>query len=183
MSFQAYLDNVKAKTGKTPQDFAKLASRKGLTRHGEIVNWLKSEHSLGHGHATAIAGVVLRMGQPEESAEEKAAALFGGVKRHWRPACDSLIAKIRKFGADVEVNTGGTYLSLLRAGKKFAIVQPSSAERLDIGIKLKGAPVEGRFEAAGNWNAMVTHRVRIDDVNQIDEQIRAWLKRAYDSTR
>jgi Domain of unknown function (DUF4287) len=60
MSFQAYLDNVKAKTGKTPEDFAKLASQKGLAKHGDIVKWLKSEFLLGHGHATAVAAVVTR---------------------------------------------------------------------------------------------------------------------------
>lgn len=51
---------------------------------------------------------------------------------------------------------GGTYINLLREGKKFGILQPSSFERLDIGIKLKGAPTNEQFEAAGSWNAMVT---------------------------
>ena len=51
MSFQAYIDNIRAKTGKTPKDFGKLAAAKGLTRHGEIVTWLKSDFALGHGHA------------------------------------------------------------------------------------------------------------------------------------
>jgi hypothetical protein len=58
MSFQAYLDNIKAKTGKTPDDFKLLASIKGLLKEevkaGEIVKWLKEEFDLGHGHAMAI---------------------------------------------------------------------------------------------------------------------------------
>jgi hypothetical protein len=58
MSFQAYIDNIKAKTGKTPEDFKKLAENKGLLRPGvkamEIVGWLKEDHCLGHGHAMAI---------------------------------------------------------------------------------------------------------------------------------
>lgn len=58
MSFQAYLDNIKAKTGKTAEDFKKLAEKKGLlkpeVRATEIVNWLKKEYDLGHGHAMAI---------------------------------------------------------------------------------------------------------------------------------
>jgi len=62
MSFQAYIDNVKAKTGKTPEDFAKLAAKNGSTKHGEIVTWLKRDFALGHGHATAIAAVVLKSG-------------------------------------------------------------------------------------------------------------------------
>ena len=63
MSFQAYLDNIQAKTGKTPEDFKKLAEAKGFLKDGdlvktvkatEITNWLKDEFALGHGHAMAI---------------------------------------------------------------------------------------------------------------------------------
>lgn len=58
MSFQAYLDNIKAKTGKSPEDFKKLAAQKGLlkpnTKAGQIVAWLKEDFDLGHGHAMAI---------------------------------------------------------------------------------------------------------------------------------
>lgn len=58
MSFQAYIDNIKAKTGKTPDDFKKLAKEKGLMELGvkamAIVNWLKKDFGLGHGHAMAI---------------------------------------------------------------------------------------------------------------------------------
>ncbi len=63
MSFQAYLDNIEAKTGKTPADFKKLAEEKGFMMDGklnpttkatEITNWLKEEFDLGHGHAMAI---------------------------------------------------------------------------------------------------------------------------------
>ena len=54
MSFQAYLDNIKAKTGKTPEDFRLLAEKKGLVKPGEIVAWLKADFGLGHGHANAL---------------------------------------------------------------------------------------------------------------------------------
>jgi len=63
MSFQAYIDNIKIKTGKSPADFKKLAEKKGFlinenlnpkTKATEIINWLKKEFGLGHGHAMAI---------------------------------------------------------------------------------------------------------------------------------
>ena len=58
MSFQAYIDNIKAKTGKTPADFKKLAANQGLldpgTKAGAVVAWLKKDFDLGHGHAMAI---------------------------------------------------------------------------------------------------------------------------------
>jgi hypothetical protein len=67
MSFQAYLDNIQAKTGKTPGDFKKMAEEKGFTENGalktgvkagEIVDWLKEEFALGHGHAMAIVALL-----------------------------------------------------------------------------------------------------------------------------
>ncbi len=58
MSFQAYIDNIKAKTGKTPDDFKRVAAQKGLlepgVKAGAIVAWLKEDFGLGHGHAMAI---------------------------------------------------------------------------------------------------------------------------------
>lgn len=61
MTFQAYIDNIQKKTGKTPDDFRRLAEKKGLlktgVKAGEIVAWLKEEHGLGHGHAMAIYAV------------------------------------------------------------------------------------------------------------------------------
>lgn len=66
MSFQAYLDNIKAKTGKSAADFKKLGEAKGFlqkgklnpaVKAGEIVAWLKKDFDLGHGHAMAIYAV------------------------------------------------------------------------------------------------------------------------------
>lgn len=61
MSFQAYLDNIETKTGKTPNDFIALAKEKGFgddTKAGEIVTWLKTDFGLGHGHAMALVHVI-----------------------------------------------------------------------------------------------------------------------------
>ena len=66
MSFQAYIDNIKIKTGKSPEDIKKLAEKKGFMKKGKItqgikagetVAWLKKDFDLGHGHAMAIYAV------------------------------------------------------------------------------------------------------------------------------
>jgi len=66
MSFYAYIDNIKAKTGKTPEYFAKLAEQKGFLANGkladgikagQIIAWLKEDFALGHGHAMAVYAV------------------------------------------------------------------------------------------------------------------------------
>ena len=58
MSFQAYLDNIEEKTGKTPNDFIAEAKRKKLTESKDILAWLKNDYGLGLGHARAIAYVI-----------------------------------------------------------------------------------------------------------------------------
>ncbi len=62
MTYKAYIDNIYAKTGKTPEDYRKMAERKGLTRYGELLVWLKAECGLGHGHANAV---ILYVKNPE----------------------------------------------------------------------------------------------------------------------
>lgn len=61
MSFQAYIDNIKSKTGKTPDDFKEMAIKKGfivdntlVVKATEVTDWLKEEFDLGHGHSMAI---------------------------------------------------------------------------------------------------------------------------------
>ncbi len=181
-AFQSYLDNIKAKTGLTPADFRKLAKEKGLTKAGEVVAWLKKDYGLGYGHAGAIWQVIGHADDVKASEADKIAKLFAGQKSQWRKAYDALESKVRKFGADVEVAPNMTYINLYRGAKKFALVQ-ITAERLDIGIKLKGVAPTDRFETAGAWNAMATHRVRITDAKQIYKEVLAWLKQAYDAAK
>jgi hypothetical protein len=181
MTYQAYLDNIQAKTGKNPDDFRALARQKGLTKYPEIMTWLKSEFGLGHGHANAIAHEIVNAEAPKVKPDERISILFSGNKEKWRRPYDALVAKLSGFGADVTVAPTNTYISLLRGRRKFGIVQPSAAERLDIGIKLKDVSPDGRLESAGTWNAMVTHRVRISEPDQIDKELLAWLKKAYEA--
>lgn len=67
MSFQAYLDNIQAKTGQSPDDFKRLAGEKGFLADGKlradikagvVVSWLKEDFGLGHGHAMAIVALL-----------------------------------------------------------------------------------------------------------------------------
>ena len=185
MSFQTYLDSIKAKTGKTPGEFRALASAKGLlepgVRTGQIVSWLKEDFGLGHGHAMAVVATLKAATQPRVTPDERVARLFQGSNSKWRATFDRLISRIREFGPDVSLSPTDSYIGILRKGKKFAIVQVT-ADRLDVGIKLKGADATNRFELAGAWNSMVTHRVRITASKEIDRQLLTWLRHAYDNS-
>jgi len=91
------------------------------------------------------------------------------------------LAKIQGFGNDIEVSPKKAYVSL-RRNKQFAIVQPSTATRLDVGINLKGTKPTGRLEASGSFNAMVSHRVRLSKTTEINKELLGWLKKAYEAS-
>ena len=75
MSFQAYIDNIKAKTGKTPEDFKKLLEKEGLLKSkfkaSDLVNWLKDNFDLGHGHSMAIWAVFKSKGWVQDIKKKK----------------------------------------------------------------------------------------------------------------
>jgi hypothetical protein len=68
----------------------------------------------------------------------------------------------------------------LRRKTQFATLHPSTKTRFDVGLKLKGVPPAGRLEAAGSWNAMVTHRVRLESADGVDKELVGWLRKAYE---
>ncbi len=180
MSFQAYLDTIKQKTGLDADDIRRIAAEKGLAKHADISAWAKGELGLGHGHAQAISALLLKSEAMAAPLDEKLAKHFTGKKAHWRAAYDALEVRVKAFGPEFAVSPVASYINLVRNGRKFAIVA-TGVDRMDIGIKLKGHDAGVRLEAAGSWNEMVTHRIRITDPSQIDDELLGWLRAAYDA--
>jgi|HubBroStandDraft_4_1064222.scaffolds.fasta_scaffold327686_2 hypothetical protein len=186
MSFQAYLDTIREKTGNSPDEFVKLAEKRGYLRAdmkaGEIIAWLKSEFNLGRGHAMAIYGILRSAVEVPSTQSERLAEHFKGQRAIWTASYKKILSNAKGFGKeDPSIRVGGSYLSLLRKGKKFAILKVG-VDFLDIGIKLnKKALGTGRLKKAGDWNTMVSHRVRLSSPSELDSEVIAWLKAAYDA--
>lgn len=174
-------DNLKEKTGKSLDQWTKLARGSGRQKHGELVAWLKSEHGLTHGYANLVAHSTFKSDAASQTAAgaDLVSAMFEGDKAVLRPIFDVLMEAIRGFGSDIEEAPKKGYLSLRRK-TQFATLHPSTKTRFDVGLKLKGVPAAGRLETAGSWNLMVTHRVRLESVKEVDAQLLGWLRQAYD---
>jgi Domain of unknown function (DUF5655)/Domain of unknown function (DUF4287) len=173
--------NLAAKTGKTIDEWVAIVAKLGPVKHGEVVAHLKSAHGLGHGYANMVAHTA--RGSASSTAAEGTdlvAAQYVGPKAALRPIYDKLLAAVQGFGGDIDVSPKKAYVSLRRS-KQFAIVQPSTATRVDVGINLKGVKPAGRLEASGSFNAMVTHRVRVESVKDVDAELIGWLHKAYDA--
>jgi hypothetical protein len=188
MSFQAYLDTIKEKTGKGPGDFVKLAGQRGLLRSdvraSEIVSWLKTDFGLGHGHAMAMYSVIRSGVEAPATQRQRLGEHFKGGRAKWADTYAKLFAETDAFAKDkASSKAGDSYISLLRNGKKFAIVKVG-VEFLDIGIKLEKNPRPNeRLEEAGSWNSMVSHRVRLTSPYDLDAEVIGWLRDAYDGAQ
>lgn len=172
--------NLEEKTGKSLDEWVRVATAAGKDKHGELVAILKKDHGLTHGYANLVAHRTLKSAASDSAPDDLIAGQYAGAKAGLKPIYDKLMAAVTKFGSDVEVAPKKAYVSLRRS-KQFAIVQPSTATRLDVGINLKGTEAVGRLEASGSFNAMVSHRVRVESVEQVDGELLGWLKQAYEA--
>ena len=172
--------SLPATTGKSMAQWLALTKASGRSKHGELVSWIKSEHGITHGYANLIALHTLKSDAGSMIAEgsDLVGEMFAGERAAMRPVFDALMARITTFGGDIEQAPKKGYLSLRRT-TQFATLHPSTRTRFDVGIKLKGVAPSGRLEAAGSWNAMVTHRVRLASAAEVDAEVVAWLRQAY----
>ena len=167
--------NLLTTTGKALPEWLEIIRAKGLTRHGEVMAFLKGEMGITHGFATRITRHATAKDDGDVEVIDK---LFEGKKASTRPIYDAVLAQIRAFGDDVDLAPKIGYMSVRRT-VQFAILQPSTTGRLDLGLKLKGVDPFGRLEASGSWNTMLTHRVRVTSLEEIDDQLIGWLSQAY----
>jgi hypothetical protein len=174
----AMIVNLKAKTGKTLEQWIAIAKKSGAAKHGEIVNLLKSDHGMTHGFANLVAHKTLRSdaGSVAETTD-LVAAQYAGDKAALKPIYDALIKAVKSCGA-MEIAPKKADVSLRRA-KQFAIIQPSTRTRVDLGLNIKGEPARGRLEKSGSFNAMVSHRVRLEKATDVDKDVQGWIRKAW----
>ncbi len=174
------IKNLKENTDKDLDQWLKIGKAAGKEKHGELLKYFKSEHGVTHGFANLLAHKVREADGPAPpQGDDLVDAQYSGPKAGLRPIYDSLIAGIKEFGNDVEISPKKAYVSL-RRNKQFGLIQSSAKTRVDVGINLKGVEPEGRFEASGSFNAMVSHRVKVTAEDQVDDELLSRLKQAYD---
>ena len=177
----AMIANMKEKTGRTLEDWLVIAKRTGAEKHGEIVKALKSGHGMTHGYANLVAHKLLKSdaASKSEGGDDLVSMQYAGAKAGLKPIYDTIAKTVASFGSDVEFAPKKAYVSLRRK-KQFALVQPSTRTRVDLGIKLNDQAPAGRLEDSGSFNTMVSHRVRLEQAEDVDAEVIGWLRKAYE---
>lgn len=173
------MTNLQKNTGKSLDEWIAIVKTKNIGKHGQIVSFLKEEHAFTHGFANLVAHKTLSSDAGSvENKDELIENQYKG-KEHFRPIYENLMSEISTFGSDIEIAPKNAYVSLRRK-KQFAILQPATKTRFEIGVIIKDQQAEGILEIINSPNAMCSHKINITSENEITEDVINWIKKAYE---
>jgi hypothetical protein len=180
-AIQTQLDNIQKKTGKSLDELAAIIRKSGLTKHSEIRDYIKRELGLGHGDANTLVHTVLQSdGQRAAEGKSEDAVLdeiYSGAKAHMRPLHEKLMKEINKFG-EFEVAPKKGYVSLRRK-KQFAMIGPKTNTRFEVGINARDLKKNARLVEQPK-GSMCNYVVNLTDLQEVDPELVAWIKSAYE---
>jgi hypothetical protein len=117
---------------------------------------------------------------PSGSEQELVTAQFAGVKAALRGVYDRILEVVQDFGNDVKVNPRQSYIALARK-QQFAVLKASTGTRLDLGLRLKSPAPSDRLEAAqGVGSGSINYKVSLSAADEVDAELIAWLRQAYE---
>ena len=169
------------KTGKPLADWLVIVRKQSFEKHGEIINFLKSEHGFTHGYANFVAHKARESAAGPLSDKDLVLNQYKG-KEGLLLIYTKLMTEINKFGSDIEIAPKKASVSL-RTTKQFVLIQPSTKTRIDLGLKIKDRAPEGRLENSGPFGTMCTHRIQLTDLSEVDDEVIEYMREAYEKSK
>jgi hypothetical protein len=176
-ALQTMIDNMPEKTGKSLDEWRSILKQKSFTKHSEGVKYLKNEHSVTHGFANTIVS----LSKEENSAPPDLVDTQYKGKENLVPVYNKLIEHIKTLGSDVTITPKKGAVSVIRK-RQFVLIKPATKTRIDLGFKLKDKPTTDRLENSGPFGTMCTHRVKLTEESEIDDELKKWISEAYEKS-
>lgn len=173
-ALQTMIANMPEKTGKSLEEWIEILKTEKIAKHGEAVKFLKSIHGVTHGFANTI---VTLSKNDNTAAEDLVANQYKG-KEMLLPIYESLITFVKTLGDDVTITPKKGSVSIIRK-RQFILIKPATKTRIDLGFKLKDKPMTDRLGNSGPFGTMCTHRVQLNTVDQVDDELKMWIEEAY----
>jgi hypothetical protein len=184
---QKAIEELAAKTGRNLDQWVKFIKKSGPRTEDERREWLKTKHGLGTNYAKWLAERADGKGEDGDpdaylrAAERYVEAMFAGPRESLRPTYDALLKLGLGLGRDVKACPCQTIVPLYRK-HVFAQIKPTTQTRIDLGFALKDLRASGRLIDTGGFGKKdrITHRIAITSLNDIDDEVKRWLKAAYE---
>jgi predicted transport protein len=175
------VQSIEEKTGKPISHWIEVVKKSGIDKHKAIINHLKEEHGFTYGFANLVAHKAKKSDAKSVGETTDLVELQYKGKDSLKPIYEKLMKEISKFGG-VEVAPKKSYVSL-RGKKQFALIQPSTKTRVDVGINSKELEFTDRLEKSGSFNSMCSHRVRLTKESEVNKELINWIKQAYEEAK
>jgi Domain of unknown function (DUF5655)/Domain of unknown function (DUF4287) len=185
---QKWIAELKEKTGRTLEEWIKHIKKVGPKTEKERREWLKTECGLRTNTSWYLAELSVGKGEeagdPDhylEAAEQYVEEMFSGSKAGLRPIYDQLLKLGLAIGKEAKACPCQTIVPLYR-NHVFAQIKPTTRTRIDMGFALGEMKPKGRLIDTGGFakKDRITHRIPITSVDEIDDEVKHWLKIAYD---
>jgi hypothetical protein len=188
---QKWITELKAKTGRSLDEWLALVKKSGPDELSACRIWLKEKHGFGTNSAGWIAERALAPdnkgiseddpGSYLKAAEVYVETMYAGPKAGLRPLYDELLKLGLGIGPDVQACPCKTMVPLYRH-HVFAQIKPTTRTRIDLGFALGNMPATGRLIDTGGFQKKdrITHRIPITSLADINAEVKRWLKSAYD---
>lgn len=185
---QKWIAELKQKTGRSLEEWLAHIKKAGPKGEKERRAWLKEEYGLGTNTASWLAQRAEGKGEetadPDrylEAAERDVEKMFSGGKANLRPLYDALLKLGLKTGKEAKACPCQTIVPLYR-NHVFAQIKPTTQTRIDLGFALGDMKPEGRLIDTGGFakKDRITHRIPITSMEDIDDDVKHWLRVAYD---
>lgn len=176
-ALKTMIDNMPEKTGKSLTEWKKILKSKSFEKHSQGLNFLKSEYNVTHGFANTIVSLSK---EDNSSSKDLIEQQYQG-KEDLFPIYEELIKHIESLGKDVTIIPKKGSVSCIRK-RQFVLIKPATKTRIDLGFKLKDKLTTARLENSGPFGTMCTHRVKISDVSEIDNDLKAWINEGYEKS-
>jgi len=170
--------NIEAKTGKSFKVLCRMIAESGLTKIGEQRSMLIDRLGLGYGDANLVALKAKEAVTPAPAAADPLEAIYGGAKAPMRALHERMCAQIDKLGT-YEKAPKKTYISLRRK-KQFAMLGPATKDQIELGLNAKGLTAAPRLKALPA-DGMCQYTVRLSSASEIDAELMAWIRTAFDA--
>ena len=174
--------NIETKTGMRFEELSKLVKESPLTKHGELREMLQERFDLGYGDANTVVHLAknpeMLKGTGDSDIEAAVEEYYSGKNEALRPIHEAVMKRIEKLG-EFEIAPKKKYLSLRRK-KQFAMVGPGSKGRVEIGLNMKDVQGTDRLESLPP-GGMCQYRVFLHEPSDVDDELLAWVKTAFES--
>lgn len=175
---QTMIENLKKNSGKSLEEWVEIVQAQNFAKHGEIISFLKKEYNFTHGFANLVAHKAKGSDAGSAADTESLVDKQYAGKEHFKPLYERLVKEVKSWGNDVEIAPKNAYVSL-RSKKQFAMLQPASKTRFEIGLNLKGTEARGKLEEIKKTGAMFSHRICLAAGEDADNDVIDWLRQAY----